>query len=237
MSRLVAAAVEDDNMGAGGLREAPAPTIEQRLQQSQDQVTQMHAQCLWLQQELEDLKKGKETERGHRRPPGPPNNKFSVPRPTGYKGPPPQGPSGNWGIDNIPPFMGIKPLLMRTPVLFKGNHDNIEQFIGDCQTYFEAFQQYYMGHPVLMVVFATSHLEGQVQDWWVHLRDEYWYVPPWDDATDDQGPRYRYPPWDNFVELFRTQFWDPTMEEVHEKQMGEIRMNNDPAYAFFWKIE
>lgn len=54
----------------------------------------------------------------------------------------------------------VKPLLMRTPLLFKGEHDDIDQFLGDCQVYFEVFQAYYLGMPSLMVGFATSHLEG-----------------------------------------------------------------------------
>lgn len=34
---------------------------------------------------------------------------------------------------------GIKPILMKMPTLFRGEHDNINRFLGDCQTYFKAF--------------------------------------------------------------------------------------------------
>ncbi len=65
-------------------------------------------------------------------------------------------------------FLGVKPVLLKPPMMFKGEHDNIPQFVGDCLTYFEAYRHYFCGIPSLMVVFATSHFEGPAQDWWVH---------------------------------------------------------------------
>lgn len=58
--------------------------------------------------------------------------------------------------------------------------------------YFKGFQQYYQNVPSLMIIFLTSHLEGDTQDWWVHLRDDYWYVPPEPDhdATEDEIADY-----------------------------------------------
>lgn len=34
---------------------------------------------------------------------------------------------------------GVKPILMKMPMPFKGDHNDIERFLRDCQTYFEAF--------------------------------------------------------------------------------------------------
>lgn len=146
-------------------------------------------------------------------------------------------PMGAWPIDWVPPMAGIKPILMRTPALFKGDDDDIEQFLGDCLMYFEAFQMYYLHNPALMLVFATSHLKGPAQDWWVHLRDKFWYMPPEDDEDDEAGPQYRYPQWDQFVKLFREEFRDPAIEEVHEKQMGDLHMGSNPAHVYFQKLE
>lgn len=90
---------------------------------------------------------------------------------------------------------------MKPPKPFKGKHDNIERFLGDCTQYFETFQLHYQGMHSLMVGFAVSHLEGEVEDWWVHLRDDYWYIPvdlglngtPEEDANYEAGPRFQYP--------------------------------------------
>ncbi len=117
--------------------------------------------------------------------------------------------------------MGIKPILMKTPTPFKGEHDDIERFLGDCLTYFEVFQQHFLGIPSLIVVFTTLHLEGTAWDWWVHLCDNYWYVPSEDD-NDEGSPRYHYPHWDWFAELFQEQFRDPAIKKVHEKHMGKL---------------
>lgn len=64
---------------------------------------------------------------------------FSVPRLPSWDGPPDHGPVGSWNADHPPAMAGIKPILMKTPTLFKGDHDDIDRFLGDCQTYFEAF--------------------------------------------------------------------------------------------------
>ncbi len=91
---------------------------------------------------------------------------------------------------------GVKPLFMERPEHFEGAHDDIERFLGDCKTYFEVFRYHYMQHPVLMIVFATSLMWGTVQDWWVHLHEEYEYTPTNDNDNDnedipfDRGPRY-----------------------------------------------
>lgn len=50
----------------------------------------------------------------------------------------------------------------------------------------------------LMVGFAASNLEGEAEDWWVHLHDDYWYIPvdpglngTLEEDTDyEAGPRY-----------------------------------------------
>ncbi len=95
-----------------------------------------------------------------------------------------------------------------------------------------------------MVVFASSLLRGEAQDWWVHLRNEYEYTPEgtgdYDDDDPDTpfngGPRYWFPNWEEFARLVREQFCDPAIELVHEKKMGELCMTG-PAYLFFRRME
>ncbi len=97
----------------------------------------------------------------------------------------------------------------------------------------------------LKVGLAVSLLEGEAEDWWVHDRDQYWYTPAElgpnptaeEHADHEAGPRYRYPRWEDFKEIFREQFRDPAIELVHEKRMSETKMGSDPAHVFFRKLE
>ncbi|SJL04215.1 uncharacterized protein ARMOST_07576 [Armillaria ostoyae] len=95
------------------------------------------------------------------------------------------------------PHLHIKPMMLAPPKDFKGDHDDIDRYIGDCLTYFEVFGSYFQLHSQ-MVVFAASHLDGIAKDWWVHLRQGYWVVtdptvPPW----------FRYLTWERFVQLLQ----------------------------------
>ncbi len=124
------------------------------------------------------------------------------------------GPSSTYRIDHLPPQSEVKPIFMEKPEHFEGTHDDIECFIGDCKTYFEVFRRHYMQHPMLMIVFATSLMRGAAQDWWVHIWDEYEYVPEGSGDYDDDdpdvpfngGPRYQFPSWDRLVTMVREQF-------------------------------
>ncbi len=160
---------------------------------------------------------------------GPPNQPpyqpdseyFSIPRPPDWD-PPSIGPVGRWDAREPPPFLGIKPLLLKPPALFNGAHDDICRFLRDCNNYFDMFWHYFQGLPSMMVVFASSHFEGRAQSWWTHQQEKYWS----DNPCDLEPPRYRYPSWATFVELVREQFRDLAIEEVHEKQMMELKMGS-----------
>ncbi len=99
-----------------------------------------------------------------------------------------------------------------------------------------------MQHPAYMVAFTSSLLEGPAKDWWVHLHDESEYTPTDDNEDKDEdppfdgGPLYRFPDWESFCSLVREEFRDPTIELVHEKKMGELRMTR-PTYLFFRQME
>ncbi len=90
-----------------------------------------------------------------------------------------------------------------------------------------------------MIVFATSHLKGDAQNWWVHLQEEYWYIPPYNREANDllARPRYRYPSWEEFCNTFHEQFHEPATEELHEARMGEVCIGNGPATIFFRTLE
>ncbi len=225
--------------GGEGSSDAPPRTAEERMAQMEAQMIAMREENVQLLEELGQLRagdKGKDRDRG--RPSGPHLRKprtdyFSIPRPPHYD-PPKSGPLGEWSTDPPAPFLGVKPTFER-PAKFKGDHDDIDRFLGDCATYFEIFRHVFAGVPSLMVVSAASLLEGVAQDWWVDQRETYLYTPDPDDDNDDLV-RYRYPDWATFSELVRARFRDPAVEEVHEKRMGELKMTGT-AVQFFQKLE
>ncbi|SJL16394.1 uncharacterized protein ARMOST_19918 [Armillaria ostoyae] len=66
------------------------------------------------------------------------SNQFSVPRPPPGKGRPHSMPQPIGLAPSNATYLSIKPILMQLPKPFKGAHDDIKHFIGDCITYFEA---------------------------------------------------------------------------------------------------
>ncbi len=215
------------------------PTNAKRLQQVRILYDQMRQKADCLEQEVKNLKKGKQPGRDPLRCTGPRTDCYSLPRPDNYEGPPLSGPSGMYAHDRLPPISEVKPILMDKPEHFEGAHDNIKHFIGDCVTYFKVFRRHYMQHPAFMVVFTMSLFRGAAKDWWVHLHNEYKYHPDEEeedeedeDAPFNGGPCYHFPTWEEFTRLVCEQFHDPTIELVHERKMGEIKMTG-PAYLFF----
>ncbi len=151
-------------------------------------------------------------------------DQYSIPRPPGWA-PPGQGPVGDWDADELPAFLGVRLLLMKVPEPFEGEHDDMERFLRDCNTYFEVFCHQFQGVSLLMVVFATSLFIKCTRDWWTHCRDDYWV----NDFQDPSRPQFRYPHWNDFILEFKRQFCDPAVEEVHERRLKEMKMGNDPA--------
>ncbi len=225
--------------GGEGSGSAPSLTAEERIAQMKAQMIAMRDENVQLHEELIQARagdKGKDPNQG--RPSGPPLRKprtdhFSIPRPPNYN-PPEHGPLGDWPTEPPAPFLGMKPTFER-PAKFKGEHDDIDRFLGDCNTYFELFWHIFAGVHSIMVVSAASLLEGVAQDWWVHHRETYLYVPDPDDDDDDLV-RYRYPSWTTFCKLVKERFRDPAVEEVHEKRMGELKMTGT-AIHFFQRLE
>ncbi len=170
-------------MDTGGEGSGLPPTImaEARVLQMEAQMSAIRDENVQLLEELAQARagdKGKDPNRG--RPSDPPLRKprtdhFSVPRPPNYD-PPECGPLGQWPAEPPAPFLGVKPTFER-PAKFKGEHDDINRFLGDCATYFEIFRHIFAGIPSLMVVSAASLLEGVAQDWWVNHRETYLYLP------------------------------------------------------------
>ncbi len=141
-SQLIAGADGDEDMAGGPVPPPgpPDPTDEERLEQPRALYEHERQRADHLEQEIEALRLGQRPGRDPLRRRGPPTHRFSIPRPDDYEGPPTQGPSGTYRNDARPPMSEIKPLLMEKPQYFEGAHDDIEWFLGDCQTYFETFR-------------------------------------------------------------------------------------------------
>ncbi len=75
---------------------------------------------------------------------------------------------GEWDANDVPAFLGIKAILMKTPKPFEGEHNDMDRFLGDCSTYFEVFRHQFQGVSSFMVVFATSLFTKHAKDWWTH---------------------------------------------------------------------
>ncbi len=71
---------------------------------------------------------------------------------------------------NLPAFLSARPIIMKLPEPFEGEHDNMDCFISDCNVYFETFRHQFRGVSSLMVVFATSLFVKRAKHWWTHRR-------------------------------------------------------------------
>ncbi len=124
----------------GSNRPLDERTDKEKIEQARDLYTRERMRADHLEQEIEALRKGKKPRRDPLRRPGPCTDRFSLPRPDNYQGPPERGPSGTYPHDRLPPINEVKPILIEKPEHFEGAHDDIEHFLGDCLMYFEVFR-------------------------------------------------------------------------------------------------
>ncbi|SJL15094.1 uncharacterized protein ARMOST_18576 [Armillaria ostoyae] len=124
----------------------------------------------------------------------------------------PPNPLGAMGDDA--PWIGCKPDLVRKPLPFTGDPEDIDRFIADCQMYFQVHSAYMWLDPY-RVAFASSYFEGRAKDWWtLQLEDLY---------SPSRG-KYRFPSWYAFKGALTTKFSDPGVEEKHKVAMYALRM-------------
>ncbi|PBK68976.1 hypothetical protein ARMSODRAFT_975294 [Armillaria solidipes] len=124
----------------------------------------------------------------------------------------PPNPIGPMGEDA--PWIGCKPDLIRKPLPFLGEPDDIDRFITDCQMYFQVHSAYMWLDPY-RVTFASSYFEGRAKDWWtLQLAELY---------SSSRG-KYRFPTWYAFKEAGMT-----TTEYFQELELlaKKARLQND----------
>ncbi len=222
----------EDPWGTGAPAQPPAPP-QDRTDQLIQQMAILHDENLRLQNDVADLRQCA-MQRGRQGAPAyyPDPDHYLVLRPPGWT-PPGGGPVGEWDANEPPAFLSARPIMMKLPKPFEGEHDDMDRFISDCNAYFETFRHQFRGVSSLMVVCATSLFVKHAKSWWTHQREDFWV----NDHCNPAGPRFRYPHWDNFVREFKAMFWDPAVEEEHKKQMKNMKMGGNPTTVFFQKLE
>ncbi|PBK70576.1 hypothetical protein ARMSODRAFT_974494 [Armillaria solidipes] len=76
----------------------------------------------------------------------------------------PPNPTGAMGDDA--PWINCKPDLVRKPLPFKGEADDIDRFITNCEVYFQVHSAYLWLDPY-RVAFASSYFEEKAEEWWI----------------------------------------------------------------------
>ncbi len=123
------------------------------------QMVNLRGENQQLHNEVQDLQQGNRGRPGA--PPYRPDpDHYSIPRPLGW-GPPGLGPVGEWDANDQSTFLGVKPILMKMPKPFEGEHDDRDRFLGDSNTYFEVFHHQFQAISSFMIVFSTSLHEAR----------------------------------------------------------------------------
>ncbi|PBK62507.1 hypothetical protein ARMSODRAFT_980575 [Armillaria solidipes] len=118
-------------------------------------------------------------------------NRLSLPgAPDKFK-PDSQPPNPIGPMSEDAPWIGCKPDLIRKPLPFSGESDDIDRFITDCQMYFQVHSAYMWLDPY-RVAFASSYFEDKAKDWWTLLLADLY--------STSRG-KYRFPPWGDFAKL------------------------------------
>ncbi|SJL16538.1 uncharacterized protein ARMOST_20064 [Armillaria ostoyae] len=124
----------------------------------------------------------------------------------------PPNPVGAMGEDA--PWIGCKPDLIRRPEPFRGEPEDIDRFMTDCQMYFQVHSAYMWLDPY-RVAFASSYFKGKAKDWWtLQLADLY---------STSRG-KYRFPSWYAFKQAVETKFSDPGHQDKHKAAMYALCM-------------
>ncbi len=117
-----------DPWGGQAPQQPPAPPPDDRTDQLIWQVALLQDENLQLHNDIADLRQ-RANQRG--RPGAPPYrpdpDHYSIPRPPGWT-PPGDRPVGDWDADNPLAFLQARPIIMKLPEPFKGEHDDMDCF-------------------------------------------------------------------------------------------------------------
>ncbi|PBK58702.1 hypothetical protein ARMSODRAFT_983621 [Armillaria solidipes] len=109
------------------------------------------------------------------------------------------------------PWIGCKPDLIRKPHPFKGDVDDIDRFLTNCEMYFQVHSAYMWLNPH-RVAFASSHFEDRAKEWWIlELADLH---------SRTRG-KFHFPSWYTFTKAIEEKFKDPAVEDINKAKMYE----------------
>ncbi len=178
-----------DPWGNAVLAQPPVPPPEplaDRMDQLIQQVALLRDENLCLNNDIADLHQ-RANQRGLTRSASLPPRSRSLLDPClpGWA-PPGNGPVRDWDADKPPAFLSARPIMMKLPEPFEGEHNDMDRFIGDCNAYFETFRHQFRGVSSLIVVCATSLFTKHAKSWWTHQCKDFWV----NDYRDPTGPQF-----------------------------------------------
>ncbi|PBK67329.1 hypothetical protein ARMSODRAFT_1020804 [Armillaria solidipes] len=125
------------------------------------------------------------------------------------------------------PWIGCKPDLIRKPLPFKGDLEDIERFITNCEIYFQVHSTYMWLNPH-QVAFASSYFEDKAEEWWIlELAD----------LRSRSHQKFRFLLWYSFTKAVHNKFRDPTVEDKQKAKMYALRMGTMTASEYFQELE
>ncbi|SJL08409.1 uncharacterized protein ARMOST_11772 [Armillaria ostoyae] len=131
-------------------------------------------------------------------------------------------------MGNNMPWLNCKPDLIRKPLPFKGEADDIDWFITNCEICFQVHSAYLWLDPY-RVAFASSYFKGLAKEWWIlelaDLRSATW-------------GKFRFPLWYFFTEAIHEKFKDPAVEDKQKAKMYALCMTRSmTATEYFQELE
>ncbi|KAK0209789.1 hypothetical protein IW262DRAFT_1468492 [Armillaria fumosa] len=124
-------------------------------------------------------------------------------------------------------YWQVQLTLIQEPALFKGAHKDLKRFLMDCLMYFKTFSSYFV-YDAQKVVFAASHFNGNMKEWWSQRSQEY---------LSREGPAYQFPDWNIFIIMMSNQFANHALRETYLKKMNNLKMRDHSAPDYFNELE
>ena len=124
------------------------------------------------------------------------------------------------------PWLGLKPEF-RKPAVFKGDPEDIDRFLTQCEMYFQVHAAYMFASPY-RVAFAASCFSAKAEDWWTMELLE---------RRSNTRNKFRLPSWDQFCSMLHREFRDHAVEEVQQKKMYDLRLGKSNTEDYFQALE
>ncbi|SJL08413.1 uncharacterized protein ARMOST_11776 [Armillaria ostoyae] len=131
-------------------------------------------------------------------------------------------------MGNEVPWINCKPDLVRKPLPFKGETNNIDWFLTNYEVYFQVHSTY-LWLDSYRVTFTSSYFEERALEWWIlELADLH---------SITRG-KYRFPTWYSFTEAIQEKFKDPAVKDKQKVKMYALCMTGGMTTTeYFQELE